>query len=184
MQTVESAASRVVTLERTPQSPECRSAAFQRHFTNASRNPFLGWNPEPQTILNFQFSDVVLDGEFRGLFNADDFIPGTGYLLPNDFLMGIRVDVSRLVPVQQAGTIIIGCNLAHGNYFHWCSQALPAIDNAVQRTGQDRHVTLALPQLNAWQEESFAWTETTHRLDSPPQASPGRRQRRWMSGSG
>jgi capsular polysaccharide biosynthesis protein len=154
-QSVENVASRVVTLERTPQLPECSSATFQRHFTNANRNPFLGWNPEPQTILNFQLSDVVLDGNFRGLLNAGGFIPGTGYLLPDDFLMRIRVDANRLVPVQQAGTIIIGCNLAHGNYFHWCSQALPAIDNAVRRAGQDRHVTLALPQLNAWQEESL-----------------------------
>ena len=154
-QTVENVASRVVTLERTPQSPECRSAAFQCHFTNANRNPFLGWNPEPQTILNFQISDVVLDGEFRGLLNAGGFITGTGYLLPDDFLMGIRVDASRLVPVQQAGTIIIGCNVAYRNYFHWCSQALPAIDTAVRRIGQDRRITLVLPQLNAWQEESL-----------------------------
>jgi capsular polysaccharide biosynthesis protein len=155
MQTVESAAREVVTLERTPQSPECRSAAFQRHFTNRSRNPFLGWNPEPQTILNFRVPDAVLDGGFRGLLNADGLIPGTEYLLPDGFPMGIRIDASRLVPVQEAATIIIGCNLAHQNYFHWCSQALPAIDSAVRRIGQDRGATLALPQLNPWQEESL-----------------------------
>jgi hypothetical protein len=115
----------------------------------------LGWNPEPQTILNFQLSNVVLDGKFRGLLNSDGFIPGTGYLVPDDFLKGLRVDPIHLMPVQQAGTIIIGCNVAYDNYFHWCSQTLPTIHNAVQRTGQDPHVILALPQLNAWQEESL-----------------------------
>jgi len=30
----------------------------------------------------------------------------------------------------------------------------------------------------------FAWTEAAHQHDSPPHASPGRRQRWWMSGSG
>ena len=30
----------------------------------------------------------------------------------------------------------------------------------------------------------FTWTETAPRFDSPPHASPGRRQRRWTSGRG
>ena len=153
--TVANVASQVVALERTPQSAECRSAAFQRHFINAARNPFFGWNPEPQTILNFQISGWYSTGNSVACLMLMVLSLEQEYLLPDDFIMSLRIDPDRLIPAQYAGTIIIGCNLAHGNYFHWCSQALPAIDNAVRRIGQDQRVTLALPQLNAWQEESL-----------------------------
>src|SRR3954453_13596433 len=91
-QTLASVASQAVTLERTPQPAECRCAAFQRQFTYAARNPFLSWNPGPQTIMNFLVSGAFLDGRFSGLLSADGFISGTGYLLPDDSLMAMRVD--------------------------------------------------------------------------------------------
>ncbi|MFL5257230.1 MAG: hypothetical protein ACJ8AI_30975 [Rhodopila sp.] len=105
--------------------------------------------------MNFLVSGAFLDGRLRGLLNADGFISGMGYLLPDDSLMAMRVASNSVVPVQYTGTIIIGCNLSCRDYFHWWSQALPAIDNAVRREGQDSRITLALPQLNAWQKESL-----------------------------
>ncbi len=100
-------------------------------------------------------SDVMLDGHFRGLFNAQGFIRGTGYLIPDEHMRALRVEQTRPGGTPDDGTAIIGCNVAYRNYFHWMTQALPAIDFALRRDGQDRRTVLVLPVLNAWQEESL-----------------------------
>src|SRR6202023_2676391 len=79
-----------------------------------------------------------------------------GYLVPSDIMIGLGIDKECLVTVRDGCTIIIGCNVAHANHFHWCTQALPAIDNAIRRVEQERRVSLALPLLNSWQEESLS----------------------------
>jgi capsular polysaccharide biosynthesis protein len=67
----------------------------------------------------------------------------------------LSVDATRLVPSAADGTVIIGCNTGYANYFHWITQTLPAIDYAVNRIGQAPRISVALPPLEAWQEDSL-----------------------------
>ena len=163
-QTAEEAASLIFSVESTIRPEASRNVPFERRFRHPERNPHLGWNPDPRTISGFQFVDVVLDGQFRGLYNRNGFIHGTGYLVPDEVMAGIRVEESRLVSAGSDRVIIVGCNVAHTNYFHWITQALPAIDHAVNRVGQARSIAiaLALPPLNTWQEESLRLLELAH----------------------
>ncbi|MEJ0015737.1 MAG: glycosyltransferase 61 family protein [Acetobacteraceae bacterium] len=154
-QTAEQAAAQIYTVERTVRPELSANVAFERRFTHPERNPHLGWNPDPRTIRSFQFVNVVLDGEFRGLFDADGFIYGTGYLVPDEVVAAIGVQESLLVGAYSDATVIVGCNVAHRNYFHWVTQALPAIDHAANRISQARNVSIALPPLNSWQEDSL-----------------------------
>jgi Glycosyltransferase 61 len=153
--TAEAAAAQIYSVERTFRPGTPANITFERHFSHPERNPHLSWNPEPRTIRSFQFLDVMLDGKFRGLFDSEGFIHGTGYLVPDETMAAIGVQTSRLVPACPDATVIIGCNVAHSNYFHWVTQALPAIDYAVNRIGQARNIAIALPPLNRWQEESL-----------------------------
>lgn len=150
---VEKVASRIIEIERTPQPAVENNAAFATRFSEPERNPFPSWNPRPRAIRSYQLSDVVLDGHFRGLFNASGFIPGTGYLVPDEVMQRVAVDTARVVPPSTDANVIIGCNTAYHNYFHWITQAVPAIDHAVNREGQAERICVALPPLNEWQEE-------------------------------
>jgi len=153
--TAEAAAAQIYSVERTIRPETSANITFERRFRHPERNPHLGWNPDPRTIRSFQFFDVVLDGKFRGLFNSEGFIHGTGYLVPDETMAAVGVQTSRLVTARSDATVIIGCNVAHANYFHWITQVLPAIDHAVNRIGQARNIAIALPLLNGWQEESL-----------------------------
>lgn len=155
VQSVDQLASRIIEIERTPQPAAVNNAAFADRFRDPERNPFPGWNPRPRAIHAYQLSDVVLDGNFRGLFNANGFVQGTGYLVPDDVMQRVAVDTARVVPPHTDANVIIGCNTAHHNYFHWITQAVPAIDHAVNREGQAERICIALPPLNDWQEESL-----------------------------
>lgn len=151
--TVEASAAHILTVEITRAQAVAENAAFERRFAATTRNPFFGWNPRPQAIRSFQIDDAVLDGEFRGIFNAQGFIRGTGYLVPDEIMTRFGIEAGRVARPPQHGPVIVGSNVASGNYFHWTTQALPAIDVGIRRAGQQRRVCLALPRLNAWQEE-------------------------------
>ena len=153
--TAEKAAIQIFSVERTHKPPEPENAPFERRFRNQERNPFLGWNAEPHSIRNYQIVNAVLDGKFRGLFNSDGFIKGTGYLIPDDFMSVLDIDETQLVRATDDGTAIVGCNVAYANYFHWITQALPAIDSSLRRLARARNACLVLPVLNSWQEESL-----------------------------
>jgi capsular polysaccharide biosynthesis protein len=167
--TAEQGAIQAHTVERTNQSPTADNATFEALFGNPGRNPFRGWNPDPRTIHGYQFVDVVLDGDFRGLFNAEGYIRGTGYLVGDDHMATLSVDAARLVPSSADGTVIIGCNTAYAKYFHWITQSLPAIDYAVNRIGQAPRISVALPPLEAWQEDSLRLLDlsTVRRITIP-----------------
>jgi hypothetical protein len=142
-------------VETTRQPLESENASFECSFRNPERNPFPGWNPDSRTIRSYRFSDVVLDGGFRGLRTLEGFIWDTGYLVPEDVMASLRIDDESLVPLSARDKVIVGCNHGHRNYFHWMTQALPTIDYAVHRHGQGANVCIALPQLISWQEESL-----------------------------
>jgi hypothetical protein len=151
----EDIAEQILTVEVTAKSPNSLNRKFNRQFSNSKMNPFLEWDPDPHTIRSYQISDAVLDGEFRGLLNSAGFIDGTGYLLPDNLLRALQIEEHRLLRSSESGTVIIGCNIAYKNYFHWITQALPAMDFAVHRNGGNGKNILALPTLNEWQEESL-----------------------------
>jgi capsular polysaccharide biosynthesis protein len=148
-------AAQTILTERTRQSPESENAGFERRLTDKSRNPWVGWNRPPTDIRSYRFSRIVLDGEYWGLLNADGFILGTGYLLPDHFLANVRIDENRLVRADDSAPVIVGANVVQWNYFHWVTQALPAIDIGWHREGQDRKMAVALPPLNPWQRDSL-----------------------------
>jgi capsular polysaccharide biosynthesis protein len=149
-------AAQTILIERTPQPPEPENAVFERRFVNQDRNPCVGWNPPPTDVRSYRFAQVVLDGEYWGLLNADGFILRTGYLLPDHFLANLRIDQTRLVQSQGSIPVIVGTNVVHWNYFHWITQTLPAIDIGWHREGQARQLAVALPPLNQWQTDSLA----------------------------
>lgn len=148
-------AAEIILVEQTRALPPSENAPFERRLANPKTNPLLGWNHGPQAIRSYRFTEAVLDGELRGLLNSAGFIRGTGYLLPDDFLEGLKIDESHLVRMGGTPSVVVGCNLVHGNYFHWLTQALPAIDIALHRDGQTRPLRVALPQLNSWQRDSL-----------------------------
>lgn len=146
---LEAVADAAILVETTTQAPESANTAFERRFAAPERNPFFGWNPPPQPIHHHILSEVVLDGQFRGLFKSGRFIPGTGNVLPD------QQAEARPATTAADGTAIIGCNSSHANPFHWITQSLPAIDVAMRREGQDRRTVLVLPPMTPWQEESL-----------------------------
>lgn len=171
---LEAVADAAILAETTTQPAEAANAAFERRFATPERNPFFGWNQPPQRIHHYLVSDVVLDGQFRCLFKAGRFIPGTGYLLPENLLTGLRPGEAKPAWPDEDGVAIIGCNIAHDNYFHWISQTLPAIDFAMRREDQHRRTVLVLPKLNAWQEDSLrtlGYDQTKRVVIDQPQAN-------------
>jgi hypothetical protein len=154
-QTVADVATRTFAVETTRQPAEQENSAFERRFTNAKYNRFLGWNPGPQTIRGHVISDAMIDGEFSAVWNKDGLVRGTGYLRPDDDLMQVSIADRNVIMSPEDSTVIIGCNLLYHNYFHWITQALPAIDFSLRRDGQVRTVALGLPVLRPWQEESL-----------------------------
>lgn len=153
--TAESEATEVYLLERTERPTVPANSAFERCFTAPERNPFMGWNPDARSIHAFRFTDVVLDDRFRGLFSRSGFIHGTGYLHSDELLRSLEPDARGSISVPFDGVAIIGCNVAFSNYFHWITQALPAINAAVSRPGQDARAAIVLPRLNRWQKDSI-----------------------------
>jgi capsular polysaccharide biosynthesis protein len=153
-------------IERTPQPPEPENAAFERRLADQSRNPWLGWNQPRADIRSYRFSQVVLHGEYWGLLNADGFILRTGYLLPDHFLANLGIDETCLVRSHDSTPVIVGTNVVSWNYFHWVTQALPAIDIGWHREGQARKLSVALPPLNQWQYDSMAMLgcDSLHRI--------------------
>lgn len=153
---LDSLALRTIPVESTRQPPALTNVAFERRFSSPQRNPFPAWNPGPNEIRNYRLSDVVLDGLFRGLFNEHGYIRGTSYIIPDEEMMAVAVDPVRLVQDLDDSMVVIGCNhVAPDNYFHWITQALPAIDFTLSRAGQDRRIRLALPVLTQWQEDTL-----------------------------
>jgi len=154
-QTVAEIAAQTFVVETTRQPPEQENSSFERRFTNIKYNRFLGWNPGPQTIRGYVIADALIDGGFSGVWNKNGFIRGTGYLRQDDQLAQVSIDDRNVVRSSEESIVIVGCNQVHHNYFHWITQALPAIDFSLHRDGQVRSVALGLPVLRSWQEESL-----------------------------
>jgi hypothetical protein len=101
---------RTIPVESTRQPPALANVAFERRFSSPERNPFPAWNPHPNEIRNYRLSDVVLDGQFRGLFNERGYIRGTSYIITDEEMMAVAVDPARLVQDRDDSMVVIGCN--------------------------------------------------------------------------
>lgn len=154
--TLEHAARSTFVIETTTQPPQPANAAFERLFPDPKWNGFIGWNPPSRTIRGYVLPGAVLDGAFSGLWNAHGFIRGTNYLHPEAALLQVSIDQRQIVRTEDDNVLIVGCNHIYNNYFHWITQALPAIDSSFRRDGQVRRPTLGLPRLQPWHEETLA----------------------------
>lgn len=152
---LEQLASQVVLSETTRFPAEPFGGDFERRFSRREMNPFPAWHPHPEQIRSYQLNNVVLHGDLWCLLDEDGLILGTDYLAPPDMLAGLAIDPEKLIRAGDGSTVVIGCNLARSNYFHWLTQAVPAIDHALRGGDQERGVALALPPTNAWQEQSL-----------------------------
>lgn len=153
---IDDVASAIVLVERTVQPATPPNADFTARFTAPERNPFRRWRPPAEDIRVARIPDAILDGRFRGLFTASGFVRDTRYLTPESYFQSLHRGPDTLVRQTADDTpVIVGCNGAHANYFHWLTQALPAIDLALRRPHQAPHVRLALPPLLPWQQASL-----------------------------
>lgn len=153
---IDDVASEIVLIERTVRPATPPHADFTARFACPERNPFRRWRPPAEEIRVARIPDAILDGRFRGLFTASGFVRDTRYLTPESYFQSLRRGPETLVrQADDDGPVIVGCNGAHANYFHWLTQALPTIDLALRRPGQAPHRRLALPPLRPWQEASL-----------------------------
>jgi capsular polysaccharide biosynthesis protein len=64
------------------------------------------------------------------------------------------VQHENIVWLDRSFDYVLGCNRGFANYYHWTTQALPAIDWSL-RNMNGTNLRLALPSLAAWQEETL-----------------------------
>ena len=112
-------------------------------------------NPGTADVESFDLYDVVLAAERLILFHNGGRIKETRYIV-DDHDYWRAPPTPRDVHKTDAGkTVVIGCNLAYRNYYHWLMQCLPAIDHSIRTVGAANCI-LALPRLAGWQEETLA----------------------------
>lgn len=103
----------------------------------------------------YRFRDVVLDAATMALFSGGEPIPETFYMgTVSDYEHAMITPVA-LAEADPRRHYIIGSNREAGGYYHWMAQALPAIDWGLRQPRPARPV-LALPPLQAWQEQTLA----------------------------
>lgn len=103
----------------------------------------------------FRLSNVALDASLAAFYSGRFPIPETLYMVAdNDFDYAL-IKSREPVPTDPDEHYVLGCNRAHHNYYHWMIQSLPAIDWGLRKRKQPR-VTLVLPKLQPWQEETLA----------------------------
>jgi len=154
--TLADVATATVTIEEGSPRDSGPSCPFAALLVDPDRNPFTKWRPIPLSIKHYRIPNVVLEGRFRGLFVGNDYVRDTRYLTPEPVVRKFRVqDKADISTPVLPGPAIIGSNGPSFNYFHWMTQALPALDIALRREGQNRRVCLVLPALTAWQEDAL-----------------------------
>lgn len=112
-------------------------------------------NPGTIGVNLYDLRDVLLVSARLLLFKDGERIAETRYLV-DDREYWMKPPLPRELHRIDAGrTVVVGANLAFGNYYHWLMQCLPAIDCSVRTVGAANCV-LALPPLTGWQEASLA----------------------------
>lgn len=147
--TLSEVAYETVLIERGAKGPRPEPFA---NFRDPSRNPFLRWWPDPADLHSFLLKDVILSGTFELLTSGGVAIRDTGYLLDQESIEQVAASMGPVLKLDHDGVVLVGCNGAFTNHFHWISQALPAIHSSML---DRRDRILALPRLTDHQEESL-----------------------------
>ena len=104
-------------------------------------------------IRQYHLSQVHLDTACMVLIKDGKKTRQTDYLIwPKEYEDAKVID-NNIVYLDDS-EYILGCNRGWGNYFHWMTQCLPAIDASL-RHSRSGSPTLALRQLGAWQSETL-----------------------------
>ena len=107
------------------------------------------------SLRNNLLSRVFLDTASMVLIRHDGHrIRKSNYLMfPHEYDHAtVRHD--RIVWLDRGHDYVLGCNRDVTNYYHWTTQALPAIDWSM-RNFELANIRLALPSLSEWQEETL-----------------------------
>jgi capsular polysaccharide biosynthesis protein len=105
-------------------------------------------------LRQYRLSQVHLDTACMVLIKNGRKIRETNYLMwPKDY-ENAKVLNDDMIRLDERSEYLLGCNRGPGNYFHWMTQCLPAIDSSLRHSRSD-NPTLALRQLGGWQEESL-----------------------------
>jgi capsular polysaccharide biosynthesis protein len=123
-------------------------------FTRAQAASF-GRQTRAGGVREFRIRDAVLDPSQILLFSNGRVIRETRYLVTDHAYRRARVLPGKIRKMDGQETVVVGCNRARQNYYHWLIQALPAIDCSL-RLERNRPIRLALPALTPRQEEMLA----------------------------
>jgi capsular polysaccharide biosynthesis protein len=106
-------------------------------------------------LRDHRLSQVFLDTIRMVLIRSDGHkIRETYYLMfPHEY-DGASVRHDSVVWLDHHHDYVLGCNRGFGNYYHWMTQALPAIDWSL-RNITSYNLKLALRKVGAWQEETL-----------------------------
>jgi hypothetical protein len=154
--TIDEVAAQKLLVEETVRMTDAENRRFTQLFTKQDRYPDPDWVPSVESVCSYQVPYSALDGRFRGIFTRAGFVRDTSYLMSDEEIRMLPASIHDLVwHSDSQAPVIIGCNQAYDNYYHWVTQSLPAIDFAMRRAGQARNSRIALPPLKPWQEESL-----------------------------
>jgi capsular polysaccharide biosynthesis protein len=104
-------------------------------------------------VRDHLLSRVFLDTACMVLIKDDGHkISETNYLMfPQEYDCA-TVRHQSVVWLDRSHEYVLGCNRGFTNYFHWTTQALPAIDWSLRNFNSSK-IILALPHLGPWQED-------------------------------
>jgi capsular polysaccharide biosynthesis protein len=104
-------------------------------------------------VRDHLLSRVFLDTACMVLIKEDGHkIRETNYLMfPQEYRCA-TVRHQSVVWLDRSHEYVLGCNRGFTNYFHWMTQALPAIDWSL-RNFKYPNIKLAIPHLGSWQED-------------------------------
>jgi hypothetical protein len=124
-------------------------------FTDPEARAGFGRRNATEALHSYHLRDVTLDASLMLLLKGRSRITETRYQVLDHEYAYTLVKPLHPVPMDPGQYYVIGCNRVGHNYYHWMVQAIPAIDWTLRRHGRHR-VTLALPPLLPWQEETLA----------------------------
>ncbi len=147
-------ASEVFEIERSVPLDSQSDIDLGEHFTELHVRERFSRQVSTELIRNYRVRDVILDASLMLLMRGRTPLRETRYFVTDDEYAATQVKPYPLVHHDPTEHFIIGSNRAWHNYYHWLIQAVPAIDWAL-RQGGNLKVTLVLPPLRRWQEETL-----------------------------
>jgi hypothetical protein len=148
------AAHEVLDFEHSASLADRADIALGDSFTDPGLRETFARLERTEAIRSYRLHDVTLDASLMLLLRGRTRITETRYLVTEAEYAAALVKPLPAVPFDPAEHYVIGCNRAWHNYYHWLIQAVPAIDWSL-RSANQRRLTLVLPPLRPWQEETL-----------------------------